>query len=242
MARPALLFYQHKSWMFAMTRSPMIVRCRLGLPGLVVALAWGCAPAQAEQFLADLAMVRTEGGAVSPAGKLRVFDNKVRIEVPDFAGGFFLIDGAKPTAYFARPADRTFMDARQSSRLTRLFVRVDPADPCRQWQTMAELAGVAVQDPWRCERIGQETIAGRDTIAFRARLPDDREMVGWIDPDLQFPLRIRSEDGITVTAENIRNEPQAATLFEIPSNFRKFDPQELIKRIKQSDVWVDEPK
>jgi hypothetical protein len=67
-------------------------------------------------------------------------------------------------------------------------------------------------------------------------------MIGWIDPDLQFPLRVCSEDGVTVTAENIRVEPQAATLFEIPSNFRKFDPQELIKRIKQSDVWVDEPK
>jgi hypothetical protein len=226
--------------MLAMTRSPMIVRCRLSLLGLVVVLA--SAPARAQQFLADLAIARSEGGAVSPAGKLRVFNNKVRIETPDFADGFFLIDGAKPAAYFARPADRTFMDARQSSRLTRLFVRVDPADPCRQWQTMAELAGVAVQNPWRCERVGQETVAGRDAIAFRARLPDDREMVGWIDPDLQFPLRIRTEDGVTVTAENIRMEPQAASLFEIPSNFRKFDPQELIKRIKQSDVWVDEPK
>ena len=30
-------------------------------------------------------------------------------------------------------------------------------------------------------------------------------------------------------------------LFEIPPGFRKFDPQTLIKRIKQSDVWVDAP-
>lgn len=220
----------------------MIVRSRLSLLGLAVVLASGCAPARAQQFLADLAIVRHEGEAALPAGKLRVFDNKVRIETPDFADGFFLVDGAKPTAYFARPADHTFMDARQSSRLTRLFVRVDPADPCRQWQAMAALAGLAVQNPWRCERVGQETIEGRDAIAFRARLPDVRDMVGWIDPGLQFPLRIRTDDGVTVTAENIRNEPQAASLFEIPSNFRKFDPQELIKRIKQSDVWVEEPK
>jgi hypothetical protein len=228
--------------MLVMTKGPIIVWFRRSLLGLVVALGWDCAPARAQQFLADLVIVHDDGGAASPAGKLRVFDNKVRIETPDVAGGFFLVDGAKRTAYFARPVDRTFMEARQSSRLTRLFVHVDPTDPCRQWQTMAKLAGVAVQNEWRCERVGQETIGGRAVIAYRARLSDDRDMVGWIDPELQFPLRVRTEDGATVTAENIREEPQSASLFEIPSNFRKFDPQELIKRIKQSDVWVEEPK
>jgi hypothetical protein len=46
------------------------------------------------------------------------------------------------------------------------------------------------------------------------------------------------EDGSTITAENVRDEPQTARLFEIPPGFRKFDPLNLIQRIKQSDVWV----
>jgi hypothetical protein len=46
------------------------------------------------------------------------------------------------------------------------------------------------------------------------------------------------EDGSTITAENVRDGPQPAQLFEIPSAFRKFDPESLIQRIKQSDVWV----
>jgi hypothetical protein len=41
-----------------------------------------------------------------------------------------------------------------------------------------------------------------------------------------------------ITAENVRDEPQPAQLFEIASGFRKFDPQALIQQIKQSDVWV----
>jgi hypothetical protein len=49
------------------------------------------------------------------------------------------------------------------------------------------------------------------------------------------------QDGTTISAENIREEPQPAPLFEIPSGLRKFDPEALIKRIKQSDVWVDAP-
>jgi hypothetical protein len=51
-------------------------------------------------------------------------------------------------------------------------------------------------------------------------------------------LRIKTEDGSTITAENVRDEPQPAQLFEIPPGFRKFDPLNLIQRIKQSDVWV----
>ena len=46
------------------------------------------------------------------------------------------------------------------------------------------------------------------------------------------------EDGAVITLENVRDEPQLAQLFEIPPGFRKFDPQILIQRIKQSDVWV----
>ena len=38
--------------------------------------------------------------------------------------------------------------------------------------------------------------------------------------------------------EVVRLEPQPAQLFEIPPGFRKFDPQLVIERIKQSDVWV----
>jgi hypothetical protein len=49
-------------------------------------------------------------------------------------------------------------------------------------------------------------------------------------------------DGTTAVAENILEAPQPKSLFEIPASFRRFDPEALIKRIKQSDVWVEEPR
>jgi hypothetical protein len=210
----------------------------LGLLTVTGALLCGFAAAHAQQFSADLVIVRHEGAAAEPAGKLHVLDGKVRLETPELADGFFLVDGATPTAYFVRPAARVFMDARQSSRLTRMFVPVDPDDPCRQWQAMAKLAGSADHGDWRCERAGEETIGGRSAVAFHAASTTDHELVGWIDAALRFPLRIKTQDGAVITAENIRDEPQPAQLFEIASGFRKFDPQALIKRIKQSDVWV----
>jgi hypothetical protein len=42
--------------------------------------------------------------------------------------------------------------------------------------------------------------------------------------------------------KNVQEGPQAAGLFEMPPNYAKFDPQRLIERIKQSDVWVEPPQ
>jgi len=216
----------------------------LSLLGVIGALGCGSAPAQAQaqQFSADLVRATPHDGATTSAGKLRVFDDKVRIETPDFPDGFFLIDGASRAAYFARPGERVFMDARQSSPLTHLFVPVDVGDPCLQWQAMAKLAGATDgNDPWRCERVGEESVGGRGVVVYRAISSPGRELLGWIDLNLKFPLRIRMQDGTSITVENIQEESQPARLFEIPSGFRKFDPEALIKRIKQSDVWVDGP-
>jgi hypothetical protein len=192
--------------------------------------------ARAQHFSADLVIAPHEGAVATPAAKLHVLGDKVRLETPELADGFFLIDRA--TAYFVRPAARVFMDARQSSPLTRMFVPVDPGDPCRQWQAMAKLAGSADHGDWRCERAGEETIGGRSAIAFDATSAAGRELVGWIDATLKFPLRIKTQDGAVITADNIRDEPQSAQLFEMAPGFRKFDPQALINQIKQSDVWV----
>lgn len=218
----------------------LLNRARLSLLALVCSVLGGNMPARAQEFSADL-VVSHDGAAAAPAGRLRVLGDKVRLETPELADGFFLIDGAKPAALFVRPGARTFMEARQSSPLTRLFIAVDPEDPCRQWQVMAHLAGLADRD-YRCERTGEETVGGRSTIAYRAVSSADQPLLGWIDRERRFPLRIKTEDGIVITAENIRDEPQAAQSFEIPAAFRKFDPLALIKQIKQSDVWVEGTK
>jgi hypothetical protein len=216
-------------------------RARLGWLALVGGLLCSNVAASAQQFEAGLVIVMRDGEAAAPAGKLRVSGDKARIETPDLASGFFVIDGAKSGAYFVRPAARIFMDARQSSRLTRLFVPVDPENPCPQWQAMAKSAGIAVDQDWRCDRVGERTIGARNTVAYRVTSTRGRELTGWVDAAYRFPLRIETEDGAVISAENVQDEPQPAQLFEIPAGFRKFDPHTLIEQIKHSDVWVEPP-
>jgi len=64
---------------------------------------------------------------------------------------------------------------------------------------------------------------------------------GWIDRARSFPVQIKMVDGTVISADHIRDEPQPAQSFEIPAGLRKFDPQALIRRIQQSDVWVEPP-
>jgi hypothetical protein len=224
---------------FAMIMSSMMRSrswSRLCLAGF---LACCNAAAQAQQFSADL--ISSRDGATISVGKLRALNNKVRIETPEFPDGFFVSDSLNRVSHFARPSVRVFMDARQSSWLARMFVPVDPDDPCPQWHSMAGIAGSQDQNgEWRCERTGREMIDGRNVVRYRIILPADQEMLGWIDPDLKFPLKIQRQDGATAVVANIREESQPALLFEIPAGFRKFSPEALIKRIKQSDVWVEE--
>jgi hypothetical protein len=200
----------------------------------------GIATAQAQQFSADIVVRHSD--EQKPAGHLSVRDGKARIETAEQADGFFLVDPSGPSATFVRPGARIFMDTGRSSRLTRFFVAVDPDAPCRQWQAMARLAGVAGQGEWRCERTAEETIEGRSTVVFRASQGEGREFSGWIDRELKFPLRIETKDGDVFVLLAIKNEPQAASSFEIPATFRRFSLDALMERIKQSDVWVAGPE
>jgi hypothetical protein len=202
-------------------------------------LAFNTTTAQAQQFSADI--VTRHDDVSTRAGRLSVRDGRVRIEAAEHADGFFLVDAMKPSASFVRPAARMYMEARQSSRLTRMFVPLDPDAPCSQWQAMAHLAGVGDQDEWRCERIGIETIDGHSTVAFRALSTKGEAFVGWIDRMRRFPLRIKTADGTLIALEQIKDEPQPASSFELPNAYGKFSPEALIERIKQSDVWVGKP-
>jgi hypothetical protein len=211
------------------------------IAAVIVTIAGLGGPAQARQFSAELVTENAAGEAVGTPGKIYVDEIKVRIETPDFPGSFLLIDGRVPAAYLVRPQAHIFMDAKQSSRLTRLFVPLAAEDPCPQWQTMAEVAGIPDQNGyWRCEAGGHDTVAGRATVKFDATSPRGRS-AGWIDPELKFPLKIETEDGAVFMLRDIQEAPQAEDLFVIPAGYKKFDPRLLIERLKHSDVLVEPP-
>lgn len=219
-------------------------RARLSIAALWAGVAIGLVSftqaADAQQFSAALT-ITGPGAAAARTAKLAVADRKVRIETSELPGDVLIVDAAAaPAAYLVSPAQRVFMDAKQSSPLTRLFVPLDPADPCRQWQTMAEVAGISDSGQWRCVAAGRETVSGRDTRKF-AVTSRRGHSTGWVDASLKFPVKIETEYGAVLTMRDIKEAPQLAQQFEIPGSFRKFDPHGVIELMKRSDIWVEPP-
>ena len=196
--------------------------------------------AHASEFSADIVSRDAAGTAVGAVAKLYVRNHMVRIETPEASAGFLLINGDAGTAQFVRPAQQLFMEAKQSSPLTQIFVPVDTNEPCPQWRAAASNAGAAsAAGEWRCERIEDEIIGGRRAVQFRVSSPVSPSSRRWIDSDLQFPVKLLASDGTTTALEHILVEAQPANRFAIPAGFRNFDPRVLIERIKHSDAWVD---
>jgi hypothetical protein len=194
--------------------------------------------AQADEFAAQLVSSEADGKIVSAPGRIYVAGHKVRIETPEFPDSFLIVDTAVPDAYLVRPAQRIFMESKQSTRLTRLFVPLDPADPCRQWQVMAEVAGISDSGHWRCIAKGSETVDGRSTLKFGVTSLRGHG-AAWIDAGLKFPVKIAIEDGAVLTLKDIEEAPQPVEKFEIPASYGKFDPRGVIEQMKRSDIWVE---
>jgi hypothetical protein len=202
----------------------------------------GITQAQAQSFSADLVAVDADGRD-GKSGKVLVDAGKVRIDAPELPQGFFILEPSLKVSYFVRPSQFVFMDAKQSSQLTQLLVPVDPDAPCARWQMMAKVADIPDSSrTWRCERLGEEVVDGRATLKYRAVSPKGATITAWIDPELKFLLRFRGQDGSGIDIKTIELGPQDKSLFEISAEYDKFDPKELIERVKQSDVWVEPPK
>jgi hypothetical protein len=193
---------------------------------------------QAAQFSAELVNINAAGEAAGAPGKIYVADSKVRIETPDVLLGFLVVDTAAPSAYLVWPTRLMFAESRQSSPLSRLFVPLDPGNPCLQWRLMADVAGFPDQETqWHCDAQDDESVDGRRALKFKTVSPRGQG-IGWIDPELKFPLKIETEDGKIFAVRNIQQGPQPAELFEIPSAYRKLDLHKFFERFEHSDVWV----
>lgn len=201
------------------------------------------APADVEPraFSADIANLNGAGEPLGATARLHAADHKARIEIGG-ADGFFLSDSDAGTALFVRSTQRLYMDARQSTPLTYIFVSVDPHDPCPRWQAAAATAGLKDTAEWRCELIERETLDQREILEYRVATPDGPLSYGWVDAAIGFPVKWQAADGKVFVLENIQFQAQPASLFCIPSDYRKLDPQALLERIKHSDVWPDSSK
>jgi hypothetical protein len=194
----------------------------------------GAADETLGSFSADICS-GVPGEAAAKIGSIYVSNSRVRIETLAAPSGYFLIGAA--AAVYVRPSQRIFMDAKQSTVLTQVFVPVNPDDPCAAWRVAAISAG-GPSRAWECQLVEVNAAVDLGKREFRVILAGRNLSRRWVDSALHFPVKFFDADGTTITLEHVRIEAQPHDLFTLPPGYRNLDPNALIERIKHSDVWA----
>ena len=96
----------------------------------------------------------------------------------------------------------------------------------------ADWAKVPHHEGGMCRKVGHETVNGRDTIKYEGTNNKGESGFFWIDPKLRFPVKWQDQKDPDDGGElrNIQEGPQAASLFEVPAGYQKFDMGSMMQR------------
>ena len=169
-------------------------------------------------FSADLAVNRKDGGNMN--GKFYYSGQKLRMDMKMQGQDAIMIHAIpEQVTYMLMPQQQMYMEMhagqnrmQQRGPDLRNLRSFDPDHPC------ASLTDTT------CEKVGSETVNGRSTDKWIfTDKKNGEKTTAWIDKKLHFPIKTLDQDGSSMEFTNIQEGTPAASLFEIPSGYRKFD-------------------
>lgn len=184
-----------------------------------------CAFAQAPappSFSADMSM--TSQRQPEPLkGKIFFDKGNMRMDMTTQRGDMSIIrDNAAKTSYTLMHERKMYMEMKDGARPMGRGPRppdvktYDPNNPC------------AGEPNVTCKKVGEETVNGRDCDKWEFTSADaSQNRTVWVDKKLHIPVRSVSADS-TVEFTNIKEGPQDKSHFEVPSDYQKFDPSQMM--------------
>ena len=129
----------------------------------------------------------------------------------DFKNESWVVLMAKQHMYMEMPSKMM-----ENRGMFHFFRTGDVENACPEWQAMATNKGGS------CKKIGHETVNGRETVKYEGTNLKGEESTVWLDSKVRFPIKWqgKNESG---ELQNIKEGSQPASLFEIPSDYKKFD-------------------
>jgi hypothetical protein len=99
----------------------------------------------------------------------------------------------------------------------------DVENACSDWLQMQQNKGGT------CHKVGSETVNGRSTVKYEGTNASGDTGTVWLDPKLRFPVKWQGKNG-TGELRNIQEGSQPSSLFEVPSDYKKFDMGNMMQR------------
>jgi hypothetical protein len=178
---------------------------------LAFLLALSCA-AFAQQFTADMVHSKPQSDVVT---KVYVSGERMRLETTSQEhSGVAIMNLEQHTNLMLVPASKTYVASRAPSA-TPFFHPTDADGACEAWEKL-------VNKPGSCTKVGEETINGRSTVKYKGTAPNGDTGFAWVDRELKF---VTKWEGVKTAIEfqNIKEGPQEASLFAVPTDYEKID-------------------
>jgi hypothetical protein len=151
------------------------------------------------------------------SSKLYLSKEKMRLDSAGVRHTVLLIDFASHESTAIFPEQKAYQVL--AAGPPQYFRVTDADNACPDWRK-------AVGRDIACERLGDETVAGRKTVKYLNRSvgPGGSATSVWIDRTLKFVVKWRDADG-GAELHNIHEGPQAADLFVVPPGYEALKAQ-----------------
>ena len=178
-------------------------------------LIWACTPAYSQEFSAEMVRQKPAG---APTTQISVSKDKVRFDVNGQSKkSYVIIDLTKRASVMVLPANKTYImtaPGRIPSSIPLLHID-DPENACPAWEK-------ALNNPGTCKKVGDDTLNGRSTVKYTGTADNGDTGTAWVDRKLHFVIKWEGEKG-AAELQNIKEGPQDASLYQIPTDYQKMD-------------------
>ncbi|HTZ95809.1 MAG TPA: hypothetical protein VMB18_05400 [Terriglobales bacterium] len=175
-----------------------------------------------EDFSADI--VNNKDGGNQNHAKIYVTKDKWRVEGMGqgrmASSGAAIIDLTTQQNTVLMPDRKMYMQfpmgqGPAGQRLTNFYRARDVDDACSDWLKLSYNKGGT------CHKIGSDTVNGRSAVKYEGTNSNGDTGYVWIDKKIAFPIKWEGKNG-GGELENIKEGSQPSSLFEIPSDYQKF--------------------
>ena len=203
-------------------------RIKIASVGFLVAIVLPIAPAFAQEFSADM-ISRAVDGKVSKSMLYQTpekerFDSTVEIKPGTSIETHMIIDRHEKLIYLIEPQQKMILvnhvlqvaGGRSASGSS-------SSNPCEELMRMIN-PGFA-QQQFACKQLGHEFVNGRSAEKWQM----DSKWLGsgpaylWVDSQIKIAIKWTLSDGSSGELQNIKMGAQSASLFQLPTDYRKQD-------------------
>lgn len=201
----------------------------------LLAFLLSCATAWAQaDFSADIVNLSANSNTFhtrifSMKDKLR-FQQEVKTGRVD---SIMIMNLAKRTSIVLVPQQKQYIESNKPQipgQGVTFFQAKNVEDACGELEHLIRLSEAAADDDdaprkavpvkHKCQKIGHETVNGRDTVRYDDTSDNGDPSSSWLDVSLHFPVKWKNAVS-TGELRNIKEEPQPTELFAIPAGYTK---------------------